>query len=86
MMNRSNGLLDRLSIKILNRMNSLSHRLCTAPMMDRNDRFSISIGCEAACAARVHERTAIYFAAVRCNAILREVRRTLPQLPALEAA
>jgi hypothetical protein len=39
-------------------------------MMDRNDSFSNSIGCEAACAQRVHEDTAIVFARVRRNAIL----------------
>jgi hypothetical protein len=38
-------------------------------MMDRNDSFSLSIGCAAACAQRVHEGTAIDFACVRRNAI-----------------
>ena len=70
MINRSNSLLDRLSIKKHKKMNNLSHRLCCAPMMDRNDSSSISNGCEAACAQRVHEGTAIVFARVRGNAIL----------------
>jgi len=69
MASRSNNLLGRMSIKNFQRMNNLSHRLCIAPMMDRNDSFSTSIGCEAACAERVHEGIAIYFARVRCNAI-----------------
>lgn len=38
MINRSNGLLDRLSVENPNRMNNLSHRLCVAPMMDWTDR------------------------------------------------
>jgi tRNA-dihydrouridine synthase A len=38
MRNRSNGLLDRPSVKIVQQMNSLSHRLCVAPMMDWTDR------------------------------------------------
>jgi hypothetical protein len=43
--------------------------LCMAPMMDRNDSFSISVDCDVACAERVHESTALYFARVRCRAI-----------------
>jgi len=39
-------------------------------MMDRHDSVAVSIGCEAACAHRVHEGTAIYFASVRSNAFL----------------
>jgi tRNA-dihydrouridine synthase A len=38
MINRSNGLLDRLSVINSKRMNDLSHRLCVAPMMDWTDR------------------------------------------------
>src|ERR1700676_2372451 len=38
MINRSNNLLDRLNVKNFQRMNNLSHRLCTAPMMDWTDR------------------------------------------------
>src|SRR5258706_7456618 len=38
MTNRSYGLLDRLSVESVNRMNDLSHRLCVAPMMDWTDR------------------------------------------------
>jgi hypothetical protein len=37
-------------------------------MMDRTDSFLASISCNAACAERVHEGAAIYFAGVRCNA------------------
>ena len=71
MINLSNGLLDLPSVNNIQRMNDLSHRLCCAPMMDRNDSFLVSIGCNAACAGRVHkEETPIYFAPVRCNAIL----------------
>jgi hypothetical protein len=60
---------DRPDIENLNLMKNLSHRLCVAPMMDRNDSFSLSIGCAAACAQCVHEGTAIDFACVRRNAI-----------------
>ena len=77
MMNRSNGLLDRPSVKNIRRMKDLSHRLCYAPMMDRKDSHSKSIGWIAVCAQRVHEGTAIDFARVRCNAIVDSlVRRT----------
>jgi hypothetical protein len=69
MTGRSNNLLDRLNVKNIKRMNDLSHRLCVAPMMDRNDSFSLSIGCAVACAQRVHEGTGIDFACVRRNAI-----------------
>jgi hypothetical protein len=67
MAKRSNGLLNRPSVNNLKRMNNLSHRLCVAPMMDRSDSFSVSIGCEAACAVRVHEVSSLYYAEVfRC--------------------
>src|SRR2546430_5440360 len=38
MIKRSGGLLDRPSVKNLQRMTDLSHRLCVAPMMDWTDR------------------------------------------------
>jgi hypothetical protein len=38
-------------------------------LMDRNDSFTVSISCHAACAGRVHEGTAMYFAGVRRNAV-----------------
>jgi hypothetical protein len=41
-----------------------SWQLPTAPMMDRNDSYSISVDCDAACAERVHEATALYFVGV----------------------
>ena len=69
MTNRSNNLLDLLSGKNFQRMSNLSHRICCAPMMDRNDSFLVSIDCKAARAVRVHEGIAIYFAGVRCDAI-----------------
>ena len=69
MTSQSDNLLDCLSAKNVRRMNNLSHRLCCAPMMDRNDSFLISIRCNGACAQRVHEGAAIYSAGVRCSAI-----------------
>jgi len=54
MTHRFSGLLAGRRAENFNGMNNLSHRLCVAPMMDRNDSFSISIACDAACAARVH--------------------------------
>jgi hypothetical protein len=51
-------------------MNTLSHRLFVAPMTDRNDLFSRSTGCDAACAERVHEVTSSDYAGVRRNANL----------------
>jgi hypothetical protein len=56
-------------------MKGLSYRLCVAPMMDRNDSFLISIRCNPACAQRVHEGTAIYFADVRYLAISADPQR-----------
>src|SRR5437588_9425881 len=38
MINRSNRLTDRRSVKNLTLMNNLSHRLCVAPMLDWTDR------------------------------------------------
>src|SRR5450631_4115647 len=85
MTSRSNGLLDRPSVENIKQMNKLSHRLCVAPMMDWNDSFSVSIGCAATCAERVHERTAIYFAGALCGAIfVRRVQvRSPPLVPAI---
>jgi hypothetical protein len=62
--------------RLLQRMTRSDHLLCTAPMMDRTDSFSISIDCEAACAGRVHEGTAIDFAGVRRNAIFVSLSET----------
>lgn len=39
-------------------------RLCIAPMMDRDDSFSLSSGCNAPCAVRVHAVSSLNCAAV----------------------
>ena len=67
MINRSNNVLNRSNIRKLRRMKELSHRLCVAPVMDRNDSFAVSIGCEAACAIRVHAPASLYYSAIRSD-------------------